>query len=249
MIGGKGFDRAKFEEAFRIMGQYLLDRHVLGEVAIYGGSAILFQFDWRQSSEDIDARIITVGIVTLAVEQAAKELDLPRSWLDESVATYARRQEESDRTFVGVRANRVAGGGGHAGLHSSDGSRADASVAAPIRIGQGMARPQALSEVAQISRAQAADFAMALNEFTDEFYLDHPDKAAQQQRIDPVPELVGDARIGAAGEHLAQRWGLRVPAWTQRPQHFALDAPVFMPDSRALRGVLIVESPRRSARG
>ena len=90
---------------------------------------------------------------------------------------------------------------------------------------------------------------MALNEFTDEFYLDHPDKAAQQQRIDPVPELVGDARIGAAGEHLAQRWGLRVPAWTQRPQHFALDAPVFMPDSRALRGVLIVESPRRSARG
>ena len=102
MIGGKGFDRAKFEEAFRIMGQYLLDRHVLGEVAIYGGSAILFQFDWRQSSEDIDARIITVGIVTLAVEQAAKELDLPRSWLDESVATYARRQEESDRTFVGV---------------------------------------------------------------------------------------------------------------------------------------------------
>jgi hypothetical protein len=110
-----------------------------------------------------------------------------------------------------------------------------------------MSRPQTLAEVAHLSREQIADFAMAINEFMDEFYLDHPDKAAQQLRIDPVPEIVGDARIdawiGAAGEHLAQRWGLRVPAWTQRPEHFALEKPVFMPDSRALRGVLIVESP------
>jgi hypothetical protein len=110
-----------------------------------------------------------------------------------------------------------------------------------------MARPQTLAEVAQIARASRADFAMALDEFTDEFYLDHPDKAAQQPRLDPIPDIVGDPRIdawiGAAGEHLAQRWGLRVPAWTQRPEHFGLERPIFMPDSRALRGVLIVESP------
>ena len=110
-----------------------------------------------------------------------------------------------------------------------------------------MSRPQTLAEVAQIARARATDFAMALDEFVDEFYLDHPDKAAQQRRLDPIPETVGDplidAWIGAAGEHLAQRWGLRPPAWTQRPEHFALEEPVFLPDSRALRGVLIVESP------
>ena len=110
-----------------------------------------------------------------------------------------------------------------------------------------MSRPQTLAEVAQVARARASDFAMALDEFADEFYLDHPDKAAQQRRLDPVPEMVGDplidAWIGAAGEHLAQRWGLRVPGWTQRPEHFALEQPAFHPDSRALRGVLIVESP------
>ena len=38
-------DRATIEKAFQIMGQYLLDRKTLGEIAIYGGSAILFQFD------------------------------------------------------------------------------------------------------------------------------------------------------------------------------------------------------------
>jgi hypothetical protein len=106
MDSSKKLDRAKIEEAFRIMGQYLLERNVFGEIALYGGSAILFQFDWRRTSEDIDARVISDGrhgIVTLAADQAAKQLDLPRSWLDESVAMYARRlEDDSDRVFVGV---------------------------------------------------------------------------------------------------------------------------------------------------
>jgi hypothetical protein len=110
-----------------------------------------------------------------------------------------------------------------------------------------MARPQTLAEVARIVRANGNNYAMPLDEFCDEFYLDHPDKAAQQRRLDPVPEPVGDALadawIGAVGEHLAQRWGLRVPPWTQRAAHFALQDPHFMPPATALRGVVIVESP------
>src|SRR5437016_881545 len=103
-----------------------------------------------------------------------------------------------------------------------------------------MGRPQTLAEVAQFARRNPTRFAMTLDEFIDEFYLDHPDKAAQQRRIDPIPDVVGDALIdawiGGAGEHLAQRWGLRRPAWSQRPAHFALERPIFVPDSRALRG-------------
>src|SRR5580692_4906389 len=110
-----------------------------------------------------------------------------------------------------------------------------------------MARPQTLAEVARIVRANGYDYAMPLDEFCDEFYLDHPDKLAQQRRLDPIPEPVGDpladAWIGAVGEHLAQRWGLHVPDWTQRAVHFALEEPHFLPDARALRGLIIVESP------
>jgi hypothetical protein len=109
-----------------------------------------------------------------------------------------------------------------------------------------MSRSQTLAEVARIAQVHPFEFAMALDEFVDEFYLDHPDRAAQQRRLDPAPDPVGDplidAWIGAAGEHLAQRWGLRMPDWTQRPVHFALQEPAFLPDSRALRGVVIVES-------
>jgi len=110
-----------------------------------------------------------------------------------------------------------------------------------------MARPQTLAEVAQIARTHPSDFAMALDEFVDEFYLDHGDKVAQQQRLNAAPEPVRDPRIdawiGAVGEHLALRWKLTVPAWTRQDHHFALEQPVFSPDSPALRGILIVESP------
>jgi hypothetical protein len=99
-------DRTKIEEAFRVMGQYLLDRKTLGEIAIYGGSAILFQFDWRKTSVDVDARVTSEGnhgILIDAVHEAADRLRLPRSWLNESVAAYARRGEsDADRIEVGL---------------------------------------------------------------------------------------------------------------------------------------------------
>jgi hypothetical protein len=40
-------DRTRIEEAFQTMGQYLLDRKTLGEIAIYEGYTILLQFDRR----------------------------------------------------------------------------------------------------------------------------------------------------------------------------------------------------------
>ena len=99
-------DRDMIEEAFRIMGQYLLDRKVLGEIAIYGGSAILFQFDWRKTSMDVDARVTSQGnhgVILDAASEAAYRLGLPRSWLNESVAMYARpREGDADRLLVGL---------------------------------------------------------------------------------------------------------------------------------------------------
>jgi hypothetical protein len=112
---------------------------------------------------------------------------------------------------------------------------------------QQLQRPQTLAEVAQIARQDSSEFPRALDEFVDEFYLDHPDKMAQQRRLEIIPDSVGvsaiDAWIGAAGEHLAQRWGLKVPRWTERDFHFALQEPIFLPAALALRGIVIVESP------
>jgi hypothetical protein len=102
----KLLDRDTIEKAFRLMGQYLLERKALGEIAIYGGSAILFQFDWRKVSRDVDARVTSErshGVVIDAAANAAMQLGLPRSWLSENVAMYARRGErETDRISLGL---------------------------------------------------------------------------------------------------------------------------------------------------
>jgi hypothetical protein len=106
MTSAQPLDRAKIEEAFRLVGQYLLDRKTLGEIAIYGGSAIILQFDWRKTSIDVDARVTSQGnhgVIMDAVREAAKRLGLPRSWLNENVTMYARRGErDADRVFVGL---------------------------------------------------------------------------------------------------------------------------------------------------
>jgi len=102
----KLLDREMIERAFGLMGQYLLDRKALGEIAIYGGRAILLQFDWRKASRDVDARVISDrghGLVMDAAAYAAAQLGLPRSWLSENVAMYARRGErEADRISLGL---------------------------------------------------------------------------------------------------------------------------------------------------
>ncbi|WMT73325.1 hypothetical protein [Bradyrhizobium sp. Ash2021] len=56
-------------------------------------------------------------------------------------------------------------------------------------------------------------------------------------------DALHDAWLGALGEHLARRWGLQVPAWAERPQHFRMTAPQFFSPSAALRGYLYFESP------
>jgi hypothetical protein len=110
-----------------------------------------------------------------------------------------------------------------------------------------MSRPQSLSEVSSVVIAGTKLFGMAIDEFIDTFYLDHPNKLNQQRRLDDAPAIVGeaftDAWIGAVGEHLARRWGLKVPEWTRRAEHYRLSLPRFVPDSKALRRTLLVESP------
>lgn len=108
-------------------------------------------------------------------------------------------------------------------------------------------RPRSLKEVAARASADTGSFADACDEFLDAFYLRHGDGEVQQGMLADPPIATGDAFrdawIGAMGEHLAQRWGLPMPSWVRRKDHDRLSAPVFVPESKALRGYLLVASP------
>jgi hypothetical protein len=66
-------DRETVVDAFDVMGRYLRERNLLGEIAVYGGTAIMLQFRWRTATEDVDVTIRT-GERESAIKDAATRL-------------------------------------------------------------------------------------------------------------------------------------------------------------------------------
>jgi hypothetical protein len=103
-------------------------------------------------------------------------------------------------------------------------------------------RPDTLAAVARRVSGGAA-FGPTLSEFLDEFYL-HPER--RQGMIEAEPTRLADRRqhaaLGAVGEHLARRWGLAVPQWTNDPSRF-LHEPYFTTPIEDLKAMLLVQSP------
>lgn len=106
-------------------------------------------------------------------------------------------------------------------------------------------RPSSLAEVAQRVTDGQQKFGPALAEFLDAFYLDTDE--GRQHRLDAIPTATddseADAWIGAAGEHLAQRWGLLTPSWTRGPRYAGLPFPRFYPATTSLQLYLLASSP------
>lgn len=107
-----------------------------------------------------------------------------------------------------------------------------------------MPRPHTLAEVAR-RRNAGEDFSFLLREFLDEFYGAIPKGTAVGCIVDEPPDLP-DAReqasLGAIGEHLARRWNLPIPLWTETPSRF-LRRPYFTTTIEGLKALLLAESP------
>ena len=107
-----------------------------------------------------------------------------------------------------------------------------------------MPRPYTWAEVAR-RRNAGEDFSLLLREFLDEFYGGvRRGEAAACIADEPerLPDLQEHASLGAVGEHLARRWNLPIPAWTEDPSRF-LRRPYFTTTIEGLKALLIAESP------
>ena len=112
---------------------------------------------------------------------------------------------------------------------------------APIRSN---ARPRTLRDV--VARADSTHpIDIHLREFLDEFYIESS-KQVRQDMLANEPEPTGnpraDAYLAAVAEHLAFRYGLAVPQWTQSEMRF-LHAPHFPAGLESLKAITLVESP------
>ncbi len=106
--------------------------------------------------------------------------------------------------------------------------------------------PRSLAQAVSWMLEKRDAFTVLLDEFLDEFYTEET-SLARQAMIDEEPARIGDERddayIGAVGEHLAHRWGLLIPEWTDQPWR-QVSEPWFVGSmGKGLSGLLLVESP------
>jgi hypothetical protein len=106
-------------------------------------------------------------------------------------------------------------------------------------------RPQSLKEAVCCILAGEEE-RIPIAEFLDEFYMLHGHLAEQQAMIDAEPPFTNtqplDTYVGAIGEHLARRWELTVPAWTEDQRRFLI-FPFFPDDMQLIKPILIRDSP------
>jgi Nucleotidyltransferase of unknown function (DUF6036) len=82
-------NKTEIGRAFHRLGEVLRERRVAGEIAVFGGAAIVLGFEFREGTQDVDAMITRGhGQVIEAQEQVRAELGLPANWLNEQATSY-----------------------------------------------------------------------------------------------------------------------------------------------------------------
>lgn len=88
-------NKAELEHALTRLGEILRDRRVAGEIAVFGGAAIVLGFEFRSATRDVDAVVREGhGQVMQAAQEVEKELHLPPNWLNEQATSYLSKQDD-----------------------------------------------------------------------------------------------------------------------------------------------------------
>jgi hypothetical protein len=87
-------DRSTILDAFSRLAARLQRRRVVVDVYLFGGGAMVFAFDERQATQDLDARFTSTSAAIAEVRAVAEELGLPSWWLNEQGTAYLPRRDD-----------------------------------------------------------------------------------------------------------------------------------------------------------
>lgn len=101
--------KSEIENALRQLGERLQRRGVTGDLYIVGGAAMALAYDATRVTQDIDAVFAPHGIVHEESLNVARDLGLPRWWLNEQASAYvSATPDEEKRTVFNHPGLRVA---------------------------------------------------------------------------------------------------------------------------------------------
>jgi hypothetical protein len=90
-------DRASIQHAFEELGERLRRQRLIGEIAVYGGAAMVLHYHIDRATQDVDA---TIEREHGPVQQAARDIGRlhgwGESWLNENVSVYLSNFTQQD---------------------------------------------------------------------------------------------------------------------------------------------------------
>lgn len=88
-MSDRPLNRQMLEKAFERMGAILARKKIFGEIAVYGGTAVMLQLENRENTADVDC-VVNVGHDPImdAGREVGRQLGLGTSWLNEQVSIY-----------------------------------------------------------------------------------------------------------------------------------------------------------------
>ena len=87
-------DKATILNAFDALSSRLEHRRIVVDVYLFGGGAMVFAFDEREATQDLDARFTSTSAALAEVRAVAQELGLPSWWLNEQGTSYLPRGDD-----------------------------------------------------------------------------------------------------------------------------------------------------------
>jgi hypothetical protein len=81
-------------KALSILGEKLQAEGVIGEICLFGGTAMILAFNARLSTQDVDAVFQPPEIIRRKAREIAEEINLPPDWLNDGVKGYVSNAPE-----------------------------------------------------------------------------------------------------------------------------------------------------------
>lgn len=85
--------RSEIVRALTRLGELCAASGAKVEVAIYGGTVMMFAFDCRGATKDVDAIFRPPEVVAPLIARIATEFDLPPDWMNNAVADFVGERE------------------------------------------------------------------------------------------------------------------------------------------------------------
>ena len=92
--------RTEIEQGFEELGERLRRQHLIGEIAVYGGAAMVLHYQINRTTHDVDAIIAAEHTqVQRAVREIGRKYGWGEFWLNEAVSIYLSQNDLESAEF------------------------------------------------------------------------------------------------------------------------------------------------------